>query len=143
MNVFCPEVVRIKYLRMTGSSFSFMLTSMCIVHAHVHVLLLYFSFLSPPSLPPSLSLPKPAKAIEKARKDVETIEQLIRCHDVVFLLMDTRESRWLPTLFCSAHSKICINAALGFDTYMVMRHGFRWAGHGRGLPSHVHEQSHA
>ena len=69
--------------------------------------------------------PKTAEAIQKARKDVETVEKLVQTHDVVFLLMDTRESRWLPTLLTSAHSKICINAALGFDTYMVMRHGFR------------------
>ena len=68
---------------------------------------------------------KTAEAIQKARKDVETVEKLVQTHDVVFLLMDTRESRWLPTLLTSAHSKICINAALGFDTYMVMRHGFR------------------
>ena len=68
----------------------------------------------------------PASAIEKARKDVEVIEGLIKSHDVVFLLMDTRESRWLPTLLCSAYSRICINAALGFDTFMVMRHGFRY-----------------
>ena len=65
------------------------------------------------------------KAIEKARKEVDVLEKLIKDHDVVFLLMDTRESRWLPTLLCCAYSKICINAALGFDTYMVMRHGFR------------------
>lgn len=74
----------------------------------------------------SIPLCVPAdKAIEKAREEVETLEKLIKDHDVTFLLMDTRESRWLPTLLCYAHSKICINAALGFDTYMVMRHGFR------------------
>ncbi len=65
------------------------------------------------------------KAISKTRSDVQSLERLVDDHDAVFLLMDTRESRWLPSLLCNAKSKICINAALGFDTYMVMRHGFR------------------
>ena len=62
----------------------------------------------------------------KVIKDVSTLEDLISSSDAVFLLMDTRESRWLPTLMCSAKSKLCVNAALGFDTYMVMRHGLRY-----------------
>lgn len=63
----------------------------------------------------------------KVLEDIAKLEELISSNDVVFLLMDTRESRWLPTLICAVNSKLCLNAALGFDTYMVMRHGLRLA----------------
>jgi ubiquitin-like modifier-activating enzyme ATG7 len=51
------------------------------------------------------------------------LEELIKEHDVVFLLLDSREARWLPTVQSIAHNKLVITIAVGFDTFLVMRHG--------------------
>ncbi|KAF4124315.1 ubiquitin-like modifier-activating enzyme ATG7 [Geosmithia morbida] len=74
----------------------------------------------------SLQVPMLGHAVtdeERTQADFEKLKKLIEAHDVVFLLMDTRESRWLPTVMAKAAGKIVMNAALGFDSYVVMRHG--------------------
>lgn len=74
---------------------------------------------------PGHPIPASPSLIEQCRADVAQLEKLISEHDVTFLLMDSRESRWLPTLVGKTMNKIVINAALGFDSFVVMRHGTR------------------
>ena len=75
-----------------------------------------------------LSIPMPGHPLpesehEKLGEDVKLLDGLIQSHDVIFLLTDTRESRWLPTLLATDHGKLALTVALGFDSYLVMRHG--------------------
>ena len=53
----------------------------------------------------NLKIPMPGHAIgsnEEAVKQIlessDQLEEEIKAHDVIFLLMDSRESRWLPTV---------------------------------------------
>lgn len=76
------------------------------------------------------SIPMPGhhiadKEIDQTRKDICLLESLIEEHDVVFLLMDTRESRWLPTVIAMSKQTLVINAAIGFDTFLLQRYGIR------------------
>jgi ubiquitin-like modifier-activating enzyme ATG7 len=77
------------------------------------------------SEPITLSIPMPGhtESRESVQESVEALDKLVQECDVVFLLTDTRESRWLPTVMGAAHNKLLINAALGLDSWLVMRHG--------------------
>jgi ubiquitin-like modifier-activating enzyme ATG7 len=75
-----------------------------------------------------MTIPMPGHVVSsteenQTKETVDKIESLIDSHDVIFLLTDSRESRWLPTMLCRAKDKLVLNAALGFDTFVVMRHG--------------------
>ena len=52
---------------------------------------------------PCSIVPPPAE--EQPRKDVQRLEELIEENDVVFLSMDSRESRWLGGLIRRAKEK--------------------------------------
>ncbi|XP_056129135.1 ubiquitin-like modifier-activating enzyme ATG7 isoform X2 [Lampris incognitus] len=90
----------------------------------------------------NMSIPMPGHPVNfseatlsQAQKDVEQLEKLISQHHVVFLLMDTRESRWLPTVIAASQRKLVVNAALGFDTFVVMRHGLKKPPANQDLPA--------
>jgi ubiquitin-like modifier-activating enzyme ATG7 len=67
--------------------------------------------------------PIPATNEDRTQADLRTLEELFDAHDVVYLLMDSRESRWLPTVLGAVKGKLVMNTALGFDTFLAMRHG--------------------
>ena len=55
-----------------------------------------------------LAIPMPGHSatgalLEQARTNYLELEQLVRDHDIIFLLMDSRESRWLPTALAALH----------------------------------------
>ncbi|XP_019450840.1 PREDICTED: ubiquitin-like modifier-activating enzyme atg7 [Lupinus angustifolius] len=75
-----------------------------------------------------MAIPMPGHPVNSQEQDsvlddCKRLHDLIDAHDAVFLLTDTRESRWLPTLLCANTNKITITSALGFDSFLVMRHG--------------------
>ncbi len=58
--------------------------------------------------------PIPPGNVEQTKADVAQLEKLVDEHDAVFLLMDSRESRWLPTVLGAAKGKVrqretCLN----------------------------------
>ena len=75
-----------------------------------------------------LTIPSPGccggeGGLEEGLRDAAALDARISACDAVFLLTDSRESRWLPTLLARHHAKPAYTAALGFDSYLVMRHG--------------------
>lgn len=71
---------------------------------------------------PMIGHPVTSLTESHTRASYEKLEELFDQNDIIFLLMDSRESRWLPTVMGAAMNKVVINAALGFDSYLVLRH---------------------
>lgn len=50
--------------------------------------------------------PVPTQEESTVLDDCKRLHNLIESHDIIFLLTDTRESRWLPTLISSSANKV-------------------------------------
>ncbi|KAL6736987.1 hypothetical protein Aduo_010668 [Ancylostoma duodenale] len=77
-----------------------------------------------------LTVPMPGHTVSSSEeavleRDVALVDDLVANHDVVFLALDSREARWLPTVLATKHGKMAFSVALGFDNYVVIRHGVK------------------
>jgi ubiquitin-like modifier-activating enzyme ATG7 len=57
---------------------------------------------------PGHPVPNNPTSLANTKAEVERLEKLIDEHDAVFLLMDSRESRWLPTVISASKGKVVI-----------------------------------
>uniref|UniRef100_A0A0N5C7Z8 Ubiquitin-like modifier-activating enzyme ATG7 n=1 Tax=Strongyloides papillosus TaxID=174720 RepID=A0A0N5C7Z8_STREA len=76
----------------------------------------------------NLNIPMPGHIIsesqsEKYFEDFSKLDNLIQNHDTIFLLLDSKEARWLPTLMSAVYNKLVITVGIGFDSYVILRHG--------------------
>lgn len=67
---------------------------------------------------------------EVLRSNIHKLRELISSHDVVCMLTDSRESRWLPCLMVSASQTqksppLGLTVALGFDSFLVSRQTYQ------------------
>lgn len=93
-----------------------------------------------------MSIPMPGHPVNfsqatlsQAQRDVEQLEKLISEHDVVFLLMDTRESRWLPTVIAASKRKVGMKSADCTVSSHTVTEQHVWVTHGAGsVELHLH-----
>jgi ubiquitin-like modifier-activating enzyme ATG7 len=77
----------------------------------------------------AMRVPMPGHPTESSDA-IGQFETLVKDADLVFLLTDSKEGRWLPTMLGKYHNRVVINVALGMDTWVAMLHGSRGSTHG-------------
>jgi ubiquitin-like modifier-activating enzyme ATG7 len=78
----------------------------------------------------SFKIPMPGhfctdKMIDEEFQNLQKLEELVSSHDIIFNILDTREARYFPTLFSSIYNKLCISVGLGYDNFVIVKHGYR------------------
>ena len=67
----------------------------------------------------NLAVPMPGRATDFDAIDrLSHLDTIVMNCDALFLVTDSRESRYLPTVLAAKHNKPAITAAIGFDSYL-------------------------
>ncbi|KHJ80052.1 ThiF family protein [Oesophagostomum dentatum] len=62
-----------------------------------------------------LTVPMPGHTLSSSEeaaveRDVALVDDLVASHDVIFLALDSREARWLPTVLATKHGKVSLSS---------------------------------
>ncbi len=61
--------------------------------------------------------------IDVTYKDLQVIEEEIKNHDVLLNCFDSREARYFPSLIGALHNKLVLSIGIGYDSFVIVRHG--------------------
>jgi molybdopterin/thiamine biosynthesis adenylyltransferase len=76
----------------------------------------------------NLTIPMPGHFVtddrlEEVIGDLQKLEDLIREHDIVFNVFDSREARYFPSLLGALLNKNVISIGIGYDSFVIVQHG--------------------
>ena len=77
--------------------------------------------------------PIPRETVAQVQEDVEHLERLFNTHDAVFMLMDSRESRWLLAVLGAAKGKVRLVHPFDVTTHHRHDDGLDRAERGAGI----------
>lgn len=61
--------------------------------------------------------------IDAVLADLDKLEELVRTHDVIFNVFDSREARYFPTILSALHGKLCMSIGVGYESFVIVKHG--------------------
>lgn len=76
----------------------------------------------------SMTVPMPGhfvtdERIDSVYSDLLRLEELVREHDIIFNVFDSREARYFPSLLGALFNKTVISIGIGYDSYVIVHHG--------------------
>ena len=75
-----------------------------------------------------LNVPMPGHYIKTEQlnnslEDLNKLEILVKTHDVIFNVFDSREARYFPTILSALYGKLCISVGIGYESFVIVKHG--------------------